>query len=84
MLYCVLYFVELSCSVQLGLPYYQLVLQILQRFAGGALVVTLWVEESMKEVEFHLLIQTRFQNPRTKGFRQEGFELNGLACLPSY
>ena len=48
--------------MQLGLPYYQLVLQILQCFAGGALVVTLWVEESMKEVEFHLLIQTRFQN----------------------
>ena len=70
--------------MQLGLPYYQLVLQILQNFAGGALVVTLWVEESMKEVEFHLLIQTRFQNPRTKGFRQEGFELNGLARLPSY
>ena len=70
--------------MQLGLPYYQLVLQILQHFAGGALVVTLWVEESMKEVEFHLLIQTRFQNPRTKGFRQEGFELNGLARLPSY
>ena len=38
----------------------------------------------MKEVEFHLLIQTLFQNPRTKGFRQEGFELNGLARLPSY
>ena len=38
----------------------------------------------MKEVEFHLLIQTRFQNPRTKGFRQEGFALNGLARLPSY
>ena len=52
----------------------------------GTMVVTLWVEESMKEVEFHLLIQTRFQNPRTplEGLSSKGFELNGLARLPSY